>query len=122
MSNDLINPKHYGGAACAEIGERLTANSYQILKYNWRLGKKDDPVIEIGKAQWYLKREIVIRREIFWMTIPDNDWFFQRYKSESDYVQSICVNLINWSRDCDRDYLDAIERIMDNQLKKLKEG
>jgi hypothetical protein len=58
IADDPINPRHYGGTACAEIGERLTANCYQILKYVWRLGEKDDPCIELGKAIWYLDREI----------------------------------------------------------------
>lgn len=57
MRDDPVNPKHYGGTACAEIGERLTANCYQVLKYCWRLGEKDDPKIELGKAIWYAKRE-----------------------------------------------------------------
>lgn len=56
-ADDPVNPKHYNGTACADIGERLSANGYQVLKYCWRLGKKDDPAIELGKALWYLKRE-----------------------------------------------------------------
>lgn len=57
-ADDPINPKHYDGTECAQIGERLTANCYQVLKYVWRLGEKDDPCIELGKALWYLEREI----------------------------------------------------------------
>jgi hypothetical protein len=57
VKDDPINPRHYGGTACAEIGERLTANCYQVLKYCWRLGEKDDPVQELGKAIWYAARE-----------------------------------------------------------------
>lgn len=57
-ADDPINPRHYGGTHCAEIGERLTANCYQVLKYNWRLGEKDDPVQELGKAIWYAEREL----------------------------------------------------------------
>ncbi len=55
--DDPLNPKHYAGRACADIGERLSANGYQVLKYCWRLGKKDDPCVELGKALWYLKSE-----------------------------------------------------------------
>lgn len=58
--DDPVNPKHYGGTACAEIGERLTANCYQVLKYCWRLGEKDDPKIELGKAIWYARREEIL--------------------------------------------------------------
>lgn len=59
-ADDPVNPKHYGGTACAEIGERLTANCYQVLKYCWRLGEKDDPKIELGKAIWYARREMAL--------------------------------------------------------------
>lgn len=56
--DDPINPKHYNGRECADIGERLSANGYQILKYCWRLGKKDDPCQELGKAVWYGESEL----------------------------------------------------------------
>lgn len=55
--NDPINPAHYAGRACADIGERLTANGYQVLKYTWRLGRKDDAAVELGKAEWYALSE-----------------------------------------------------------------
>lgn len=58
--DDPINPQHYNGRECADIGERLSANAYQILKYCWRLGKKDDPCQELGKALWYLNSEAAL--------------------------------------------------------------
>lgn len=58
IGDDPINPKHYAGRECADIGERLSANGYQILKYCWRLGKKDDPCQELGKAIWYGESEM----------------------------------------------------------------
>lgn len=58
LAFDDANPAHYGGWACGDIGERLSANGYQILKYCWRLGKKDDPCKELGKALRYLDREV----------------------------------------------------------------
>lgn len=60
ISDDPINPKHYAGRECADIGERLSANGYQILKYCWRLGKKDDPCHELGKAIWYGESEAAL--------------------------------------------------------------
>lgn len=60
--DDPINPKHYAGRECADIGERLSANGYQILKYCWRLGKKDDPYQELGKALWYAESESELLR------------------------------------------------------------
>jgi len=68
---DPVNPKHYDGRACADIGERLSANGYQILKYVWRLGKKDDPCVELGKALWYLGSEEAYMRQ-------RPDWMFAR--------------------------------------------
>ena len=55
--SDPINPAHYAGRACADIGERLTANGFQILKYCWRLTRKDEAVVELGKAAWYADSE-----------------------------------------------------------------
>lgn len=60
IGDDPINPKHYAGRECADIGERLSANGYQILKYCWRLGKKDDPCQELGKAIWYGESEAAL--------------------------------------------------------------
>lgn len=62
IGDDPINPKHYAGRECADIGERLSANGYQILKYCWRLGKKDDPCQELGKALWYGESESELLR------------------------------------------------------------
>lgn len=62
IGDDPINPKHYAGRECADIGERLSANGYQILKYCWRLGKKDDPCQELGKAIWYGESESELLR------------------------------------------------------------
>lgn len=62
--NDPINPAHYAGRACADIGERLTANGYQILKYVWRLGKKDELIVEVGKARWYAQSEVALLRAL----------------------------------------------------------
>lgn len=55
--SDPINPDHYAGRACADIGERLSANGFQILKYCWRLTRKDEAIVELGKAGWYADSE-----------------------------------------------------------------
>lgn len=92
VEDDPVNPKHYGGTACADIGERLTANGYQVLKYSWRLGKKDDPVIELGKAIWYLDREIVLIGEHrFHRLSPDvgEDFFETRIAGQSEFTQKV---------------------------------
>ena len=112
MSDDPINPKHYAGTLCAEIGEQLTANSYQVLKYIWRLNKKDAPAQELGKAIWYLDREL----ELSWMgwrppatlVLPTDSWFHVRYKEQSDIVQAVAINLIGWNRHGDRQCLHIL--------------
>jgi len=101
MADDPINPKHYRGTRCAEIGELLSANSYQVLKYNWRLGEKDDPCVEIGKALWYLDREITLAGSD-WRPVdgllPVESWFDERLEGENEYVRAIAVQLIDWNR------------------------
>lgn len=83
-SDDPINPKHYAGTACAEIGERLSANAYQMLKYVWRLGRKDEPCQEIGKAIWYWKREIELFRHF-----GGRDRFFGGYQRVENEMRGI---------------------------------
>lgn len=70
-SDDPINPNHYGGRECADIGERLSANGYQILKYCWRLGKKDDPCQELDKALWYGESEAALLKRGHRYTAPN---------------------------------------------------
>jgi len=98
--SDPINPAHYNGTACAQIGERLTANAYQVLKYNWRLGKKDDPVIEVGKSIWYLDREIALGRQGFrcFQDIPSDTFFLDLLRGVDNFVYSVAIALINWCR------------------------
>lgn len=100
--SDPINPAHYNGTACAEIGERLTANSYQVLKYNWRLGKKDDPIIEIGKSIWYLDREIKLAGDngawLPYKSLPTADFFDARLIGAPVFLYAVAHALINWNR------------------------
>lgn len=103
--SDPINPAHYDGTACAQIGERLTGNSYQVLKYNWRLGKKDDPVIEIGKSLWYLDRELRLAEQglrpapsMGVVKFPEDLWFENLLLGVGLYVETVAWALINWNR------------------------
>lgn len=126
VADDPINPKHYAGTACAQIGERLTGNSYQVLKYNWRLGKKDTATIEVGKSIWYLDREIELAyggwRPSNGLILPPDDWFFRLYHDQSDYVQAVCINLINWNRHSDRDCLHMLRVDLTAMLTTLAEN
>jgi hypothetical protein len=112
LKDDPVNPKHYDGTACADIGERLTANSYQVLKYNWRLGKKDDPVIEIGKSIWYLDREIAMAADGFEppeLDTPD-EFFSQRLFGQDQFVQTVAIALIAWNRYGDKETLNYLRK------------
>ena len=134
MADDPINPKHYAGTACAEIGERLSGNSYQVLKYNWRLGKKDAASVEVGKSIWYLDREI----ELYYagwrppsslfgpvsaaLALPDDAWFMERLAGQDDHVHAVALNLINWNRYADRDCLHVLRVELSALLTTLQEN
>ena len=101
---ESITPTHYSGRACADIGERLSANGFQILRYVWRLGQKDDPCIEIGKAIWYATSEVdlltamptdyIVSPNVF--GIGDANGFLEdRICDESTFTQNIARML--WS-------------------------
>jgi len=112
--NDPINPAHYDGTACAQIGERLTANSYQVLKYNWRLGKKDDPLIEVGKSIWYLDREIMLAKKGFrcLLDIPKDDFFTPLLKGVDQSVNVVAWRLIDWCRGNDINNLIELRGVL----------
>jgi hypothetical protein len=112
MANDPINPAHYNGTACAEIGEVLSGNSYQVLKYNWRLGKKDNPVIEVGKSIWYLDREIKLARLGFvpMPPAPDHQFFHNRLRGVSTFVNMVGWMLISWNQFGDKECLHVLRQ------------
>lgn len=101
MTYNASNPEHYAGWACGDIGERLTANGYQVLKYCWRLGKKDEPVVELGKAVRYSEREcdlfarlqaigITMRTAPLVLDLPDPDAFFrERIADQPEFTQTV---------------------------------
>lgn len=134
MADDPINPKHYGGTACAEIGERLTGNGYQVLKYNWRLGKKDTATIEVGKSIWYLDREIELARSgwtpptsLFGpvgagISFPPDEFFVRRLVGQDDYVSSVAWALINWCHYGDKDQLHILRVDLVSMLTTLEEN
>lgn len=120
--NDPINPAHYDGTACAQIGERLTGNSYQVLKYNWRLGKKDDPVIEVGKSIWYLDREILIGKEGFRpnQRLPDDLFFEAMLMGVDAFVNYVAWRLVDWNRNKELDALYLLRNALIEQRAKLE--
>lgn len=120
-----INPKHYGGTACAEIGELLSANSYQVLKYNWRLGEKDSPCVEIGKALWYLDRELALIAEGHTFIpgddrLPDHTFFDLRLQGRSEHTIKVARSLISWNRYGNPETLKLLRRVLDSTLDSYK--
>lgn len=122
--NDPINPAHYDGTACAQIGERLTANSYQVLKYNWRLGKKDDPVIEVGKSIWYLDREIKLAEDGYRpgpRSLFDDMQYQCLLMGVGDFVNYVAWRLIDWNRKGQIDSLYLLRNALIEQRAKLEQ-
>lgn len=122
LKDDPVNPKHYGGTACAEIGELLTANSYQVLKYNWRLGEKDDEKVELGKAIWYLDREIVLADTIMIPArmLPEYGWFDERLRHATPHAQAVARILISWNRHRNIHSLKGLRKQLKRTLRELE--
>lgn len=121
FKDDPVNPKHYGGTACAEIGELLSANSYQVLKYNWRLGEKDSPCVEIGKSIWYLERELALIAEGNTFLpgddrLPDHTFFDARLKDRSGHTINVARALISWNRYGNPETLKLLRRVLGSTL------
>lgn len=61
--SDHINPGHYkldNGAEVIDVSETLSFNLGNVVKYAARAGKKPgaDTLTDLGKALWYLEREM----------------------------------------------------------------
>lgn len=60
--DSYVNPKHYAkyiiDVKPIEFVEELPFNLASACKYLFRLGKKDNAEIEIGKIKWYLSRAL----------------------------------------------------------------
>lgn len=66
MKNDPINPPHYrghpSGRQCIEFSEKMSFCLGNAFKYVWRCGEKGDALEDLRKAEWYLKREMELRK------------------------------------------------------------
>lgn len=61
--DDVVNhPSHYNGhpsgVECITVTEHYGFNVGNAIKYLWRAGLKDDAIVDLKKAQWYVAREI----------------------------------------------------------------
>lgn len=57
------HPEHYNnhpsGIECITIVEHFNFNLGNAIKYIWRAGlKSNDPIEDLRKAEWYIRREI----------------------------------------------------------------
>ena len=61
------HPDHYNrhpaGIECIDVIEEFPFNLGAAIKYIWRADHKNDPVEDLKKAIWYLRREIERRRK-----------------------------------------------------------
>lgn len=69
MSDPVNHPAHYAGfsngAEVIDITENLSFNLGNVVKYVARAGRKsDDPIEDLLKAQFYLRREIGLLGEL----------------------------------------------------------
>lgn len=58
---EMVNhPRHYNahpsGVECIEIMEHMTCNLGNAFKYGWRYQEKGDPIENLQRMLWYLKR------------------------------------------------------------------
>lgn len=63
MPEAVNHPAHYNahpsGVECIDVVEEMTFNVGNAVKYLWRADhKNDDPIEDLEKALWYVKREI----------------------------------------------------------------
>lgn len=115
--DDPINPAHYAGTACADIGELLTANGYQVLKYNWRLGKKGDALVDLKKSFWYHKRELLLPLRVHPMPLgPDPKWVDARISTQDKWVQFVASMLLQWTFEANRFALNDLGEAIETRI------
>lgn len=69
FDTDLINnPPHYtshpSGVECIQITEHMGFNLGNAVKYIWRADEKGRALEDLGKAAWYIRREIERRQKM----------------------------------------------------------
>ncbi len=73
MSDPINHPAHYcssaahcsecgNGIECIDVAEHMGFNLGNALKYLWRADLKGDPLENLSKAIWYIRREIQNRQ------------------------------------------------------------
>jgi hypothetical protein len=66
VSDPINHPPHYvshpSGIECITITEHMSFCIGNAIKYLWRADLKNDALEDLGKAKWYIEREIERRQ------------------------------------------------------------
>jgi hypothetical protein len=72
--------KHYNthpsGVECIEINEHMTANLAAAFKYGWRYYEKGDPVENLRKMLWYVRRSF--QHDASFLFSPEHAAYFRQ--------------------------------------------
>jgi len=67
MDDPVNHPSHYtqhpSGVEHIQISEHMNFCIGNAVKYLWRAGLKDDAIMDLEKARWYINREIARLRK-----------------------------------------------------------
>lgn len=68
MNDNVNHPKHYtqhpSGVEVIQITEHMNFCLGNAIKYIMRADHKNNPIEDLRKAEWYIKREIERREEL----------------------------------------------------------
>lgn len=101
--DDVVNkPKHYtsdeSGVECIDITKNMSFVYGNVLKYCWRVGKKDDDVQELSKALWYSEFGINNNIPIFINeTSLEDEKNIQKVLKFSKGWKYVLLNAIYWN-------------------------
>jgi hypothetical protein len=129
------NPKHYtthpSGIDCIQVVEHYDFCSGNAIKYVWRYNEKNNPVEDLKKGIWYVKRRIDMYKKEIWPEFPKSTkqpeiqkLCKKYYESESDELIKEAVKLLmlhKYSRSSVEDLKKAIEYI-ERKIKLLEGG
>jgi hypothetical protein len=99
MTEKVNHPDHYNmhpsGVECLDVVEHMNFNMGNAIKYIWRADHKENDIVDLEKAIFYLKREIKRRgkseeertREPIRVEFTESDLATgtDRYDEETDY-------------------------------------
>lgn len=110
LQHDMVHhPPHYTAHSstveCIDIVEHLPFNLGNALKYLWRKDHKAQRSQDLGKALWYLERELTRRNGPGWSPEPTE----RVLAAEPEGVLRDVLSLLDSGRTID--LVNAIERV-----------